>query len=428
MSKYLRTEEGAKPSPEYICKTTMSPESPCQRRPVARSSFSQPFKQRLADHTTKEMSSVQDAKGMLQGNNCSSMSVSELSPHAGCSEQLLSTSGCLSSSTPSGSPSNSTFSQTSPGSQSLSSDDSPSTFPLGPSHPPVCCDDNMFKLLPYSLYGKRLQQQDSSFIPATTASQENVVQRSTLAGYSIGRSSPVGCTNTMCTTQEDFHPNQFLASWNNSSLFSSPTEMYSTSNCSNSTLTRASANLVEMDTLLNSTTVNTNSIPSQSSVSFPNSHSPVFVPQLPQNFFNVQIPPSFNFADSSNFTLIPSKHQSSEFYPNQTINPEYDAVQQILKDMTGDSTNCDSIPDASLSTDLSFPSHSCPQSDFNVQNAHLASMANTHTQTQSDSVPNELVSQSSNNVDSQSSLHSCSTLTTLMGLNPEVGKYFQQFT
>ena len=394
ISKYLRTEEGAKPSPDSI-KTTMSPH---QRHSVARSSFSQPFKQKVTDNTTEEPSLVQNAQDMMQGDNSASMSVSNFSSSASCIEQLLSAS---SSSTPSSclgsdvaSPSNSAFSsQLSPLSQSLSSIDSPSTMPLSPSQPPVWCHDN----------------------------------------GSNGSSSPVGSTDTICSTQEDFDPNQFCTS-NNSFTLSLPPEIYNPHNCSNSTFSPASANLVEMDALLNSTTVNTNSIPSQSSVLFPDSHTPGFVPQLHQNSFNLQILPSFNFSDSSNFTHS-SNLQSSEFYPNvlvmdtsttcvqttpqffncsnQTINPEDDIIEQILNDMTGD---CNSIPDVSLSTDLSFGlSHSYPQSDFNVQNAHLAhSAANTHSQTQSNSIPNELLSQSPNNVDSQSSIYSYSTLATLM--------------
>ena len=360
MSKYLRTEEGAKPSPDSI-KTTMSPH---QRCPVARSSFSQPFKETVSDSTTEETSLVQNAQDMMQGDNSSSMSVSDFSPDASCIEQLLS----ATSSTPSGclgsdiaSPSNSAFSsQLSPLFQSLSSTDSPSATPLSPSQPPVWCHDN----------------------------------------GSIGNSSPVGSTNTMCSTQEDLDPNQLLTS-NNSFTISSPPEMYNPSYCSNSTFSPTSANLVEMDTLLNSTTVNTNSIPSQSSVLLPDLHTPGFVPQLPQNSFNLQIPVSFNFSDSSSFTHS-SNLRSSKCYPNvsvmdssttcvqttpqifnysnQTINPEDDIIEQILNDMTGD---CNSIPDASLSTDLSFGlSHSYPQSDFNIQNAYFAhSTANTHSQT-----------------------------------------------
>ena len=392
MSKYLRTEEGAKPSPDSI-KTTMSQH---QRRPVARSSFSQPFKQTVPDNTTEETSLVQNAQDMMQGNNSASMPVSDFCPSSRCIEQLLSatssstTSSCLGSDV--ASPSNSAFSsQLSPLSQSLSSTDSPSAMPLSPSQPPVWCHDN----------------------------------------GSIGNSSLVRSTNTMCTTQEEFNPNQFLTS-NNSFTLSSPPETYNPNYCSKSTFSPASANLVEMDTLLNSTTVNTNSIPSRGSVLFPDSHIPGFVPQLLQNSFNLQIPVSFNFSDSSNFTYS-SNLQTPEFYPNlsvmdssttcvqttpqifncsnQTINPEDDIIEQILNDMTGD---CNSIPDASLSTDLSFGlSHSYPQSDFNVQNAHLAhSAANTHSQTQSNSFPNELASQSPNNVDSQSSIYTCSTLAT----------------
>ena len=401
MSKYSRTEEGAEPSPDSI-KTAMSPESPRKHRSVARSNISQATKQTVSDNTTEETSLVQNAQDMMQGNDSSSMSVSDFSPSTSCIEQLLS---ATSSSTPSSclgsdvaSPSNSAFSsQLSPLSQSLSSTDSPSAMPISASQPPVWRHDN----------------------------------------GSNGNSSPVGSTNTMCTTQEDFDPNQFLTS-NNSFTLSSPPKTYNPNYCSKSTFSPDSANLVEMDALLNSTIVNTNSIPSQSSVLFSGSHTPGFVPQLPQNSFNLQIPVSFSFSDSSNFTYS-SNLQSSEFYPslsvmdssttcvqtppqifncsNQTINPEDDIIEQILNDMTGD---CNSIPDASLSTDLSFGlSHSYPQSNSNVQNAHLAhSAANTHSQTQSNSIPNDVVSQSPNNVDSQSSIYTCSTLTSLIGLSP----------
>ena len=401
MSNYLRSKEGSKPSPDYI-KKTMPPESLCHHRPMGRSGVSQA----IPDNTTNEMPSVQDA-------------------------QLLSTSGgvscSLSSSTPSGclgsdiaSPSHSTSSQPSPVSQSLSLADSPSTIPLVLSHPPVCCDgngsDNMFKMLwtsefvPRSLYGEQLQQQRPSFVPATTTSLESVVQNSTQNVTSFGESSPVGSSNSTCAPQEDFDPNQFLTS-NNSFTLSSPPEMYIPNNCSNSTI---GANLTEMDTLL-TTSVNTNSIPSGSSLLFPDSRTPDFVSQPIQNMFSLQIPPSFNFSDSSNL-IHSSNFQSPEFYPNLlTVNPEDEVMQQILNDMSGDSINSDSIPDVSLSTDLSIPFHSYSQSDFNVQNANLAhSAAITHSQTQSNSVANDLVSQPPNSVDSQSSIYSCSALTNLI--------------
>lgn len=180
------------------------------------------------------------------------------------------------------------------------------------------------------------------------------MQSSTQGVASFGEPSSVASADAVSTALEDFDPNHFLIP-NKSFMLGSPPEIYIPSNCSNST-----ANSTEMHTLL-STTVNTNFIPSGSSALFPDSHiTSDFVPQPPQNIFNLQIPTSFNFSDSNNFAHS-SNLQSSKFCPNlSTINPEDDIMQQIQNDMTGDPTNFDSIPDVNLSTNLSLCSHSCP--------------------------------------------------------------------
>ena len=217
----------------------------------------------------------------------------------------------------------------------------------------------------------------------------NLVQSPLMSGSDIG-SSPTSST-MMISPQQDFisSPEQFLD-------FTSPIDMCPSHNSAVDTdFSPPSAYPADMDIVVPQTVAGADSIPFTTSVPFPYSQTPNFIPQAPSTTnFNPQIPPSdFNFLSNTNpqdfdtapcldvqSTCMQAFHSSN---PPLNDNASDSLMQQIIDEMM-DESNFN--PTTSVSDYMnSAISSSHPQADPPVLNSrsllsagsyHLPSLTN----------------------------------------------------
>ena len=250
-----------------------------------------------------------------------------------------------------------------------------------------------------------------------------------MSGSSID-SSPVSSTMTS-TMQQDFipSPEQFLNSVSDCGAMLETCSPYNSAISAD--FSPSSAYPTEMDPMLH-TASSTNSIPSTDSVPFQN---PNFILQAPLNDFNVEIPSSFDFSDT---TTSPFSAQSSPFSnsavsmptaqtfdsSNILISSNNSLMQQVVGEVSLDESSLDSLaaalPDPATSMD--------PMLSYSSPSTSLISNSNSPASLQ-DSMfcsPSHLNAEFTSQVLVDSDMSDVYNLSALVS-NPEVQDILQQF-